>query len=221
MIGYSDDAKVMDLLAPLRRLDPVPFALPQQIELRPLWRRPILVVVVVVVALALTGVAIANGVGALDGIGAAQHPQSTIDKLDPQDLPPDCSSSVASESDFCNLDLASARLVRTLPSGRKVWVVTDSRGDLCVILQAGGGSCGSALSPARPTTITSFKKGPGDPLISYGVALDGIVSVSFMAGGEPVTVPVEDNVWAYEGPNSGFESLTVHYADGTTSVLGY
>jgi len=221
MIGYGDDAKMMELLAPLHRLEPVPFAVPERPERRPLWRRPVVVAAVLVVALALTGVAIANGVGAFNGISAAQHPQSTADLLGPQELPPDCSSSVASASAFCKLDLGSARLVRTLPSGRKVWVATDSRGDLCVFLQEGGASCGSELTPSRPTTLASFKKGPGVPLITYGVALDGIVAVSFTAGGKQVAVPVEDNVWAYEGPNSAFESLTVHHADGSTFVPSY
>jgi hypothetical protein len=220
MIGYSDDAKMMELLAPLRRLEPVPFSM-QPVSERRLLRKPVLVAAVLLFALALTGVAIADGVGAFNGIGAAQHPQSAADLLGPQELSPDCSSAVASPSAFCNLDLGSARLVRTLPSGRKVWVATDSHGDLCVFLQEGGASCGSELTPTRPTTLASFKKGPGVPLITYGVALDGIVAVSFIAGGEPVSVPVEDNVWAYEGPNSAFQTLTVHYADGSTFVLSY
>lgn len=224
MTGYSDDAKVMELFAPLGRIEPLPFAVPEGPRRR--LRRPVLVTAVVVAALALTGVAIANGVGAFNGIGAAQRPQTGVDALDPQTLAMRqqlCASASSSGSRpiLCQLVLASARLVRTLPSGRKVWVLTDTRGDLCVLLQDGGSDCASTLSGSHPTTLTSFKKGPGDPLITYGVALDGVAAVSFVANGQTVTVPVQDNVWAFEGPNSAFDSLTVHYTDGTTTVLSY
>ena len=37
-----------------------------------------------------------------------------------------------------------------------------------------------------------------------------------MAGGQEVTVPVKDNVWAYEGAIS---SLTVHFGDGSTETI--
>lgn len=226
MIGYSDDAKVTDLLAPLRRLEPVPFSPPVTENRR--VRRPVLVTAIVVIALALTGVAIADGVGAFNGIQAAQRPQTGADKLDLKD--PACAgdSQVAATSPFCHLVLSSARMIRTLSSGRKLWVVTDTRGDLCVILQGAGSprtwsaaGCGSTLSASQPTTLASFGEGPGIKSITFGVALDSVVAVSFMAGDQTVTIPVTDNVWAYEGHNSARNSLTVHYADGTTSVLDY
>jgi hypothetical protein len=40
-----------------------------------------------------------------------------------------------------------------------------------------------------------------------------------MAGGREVTVPVTNNVWAYEGqPTHG--SITAHFKDGSTEPIG-
>jgi hypothetical protein len=40
-----------------------------------------------------------------------------------------------------------------------------------------------------------------------------------MAGGQEVTVPVKDNVWAYQGKKDliGAVPLTVHFTDGSTA----
>jgi hypothetical protein len=224
MIGHGDEAKVMDLLAPLRRLEPVPFVVKEGAERR-LWRRPILVGVVAVVGLVLAGVAIADGFGAFDGIGAAQRPQTAADRLEFKD--PACTSGdkAAAASPFCHLIPESARMIRTLTNGRRLWVVTDTDGDLCIILQGpatdswSAGGCGAVLNASQPTTLASFAEGPGIPPVTFGVALDGVVAVSFIANDRTVTVPVTDNVWAYEGHNSARDSLTIHYANGTTSVL--
>ena len=62
--------------------------------------------------------------------------------------------------------------------------------------------------------------GPGaTPPLSYGIAQDGISAVSFIAEGKETTVPVKNNVWAYEGRNQALRSITVHYANGTTQTL--
>jgi hypothetical protein len=53
------------------------------------------------------------------------------------------------------------------------------------------------------------------------VAKDGVTAVSFLAGGAEQTVAVKNNVWAYEGASSALESLTVHYADGSTQRIGH
>jgi hypothetical protein len=221
MIGYSDEAKVLELLAPLRRLEPLSFAVPERPERRRL-RRPVLVAAVVVVALALTGVAIANGVGAFDGISAAQHPPTAADKLD---------SAVAaslSENDL-GLDADSARFVTQLPDGARIYAVATKSGGLCVLAErlpnntgkndAAAMGCGSPLTQSQPTTAASFRANEAVPPITWGIALDGVTAVSFRAGGQEVTVPVKNNVWAYEGQNSALEGWRVHFADGTTSVL--
>jgi hypothetical protein len=51
------------------------------------------------------------------------------------------------------------------------------------------------------------------------LALDNVTAVSFMAGGKRVTVPVKNNVWAFEGDNSGLNSLTAHLADASVRTI--
>lgn len=222
MIGYSDDAKVMELLAPLRRLEPVPFAGSERPGRRRL-RRPVLVAAVVLLALVLTGVAIANGVGAFSGISAAQRPPTAADELDPA-----VAASLGAD-DPPSLEVDSARFVTQLGDGVRIYAVATKDGELCALAErlpnndgkndAAAMGCGSPLSQSRPTTAESFQANEAAPTISYGVALDNVTAVSFTAGGQEVTVPVKNNVWAYEGRDSALEALTVHYADGTTSVL--
>jgi hypothetical protein len=74
MTGHSDEAKVAELLAPLRRLEPPPFTAPAGPRQR--VRRPVLVAAIVAIALVLTGVAIADGFGAFTGISSAYGPQT-------------------------------------------------------------------------------------------------------------------------------------------------
>lgn len=213
MIGYSDDAKVMDLLAPLRRLEPLTFVGSQRAERR--QRRLVFVAAVLLVGLVLTGVAIADGVGAFDGIGAAQHPQTAADVLDPQivaRLQQSCP-----DNQFwtppCHLVLDSARLIGQVPSGGKLYAVADTRGDLCIV-DPTGMICGTGLTRSRPIEDESVGE------LMFGVALDGVTAISFEHAGEEVTVPVKDNVWIYEGvslPEAG--ALTAHFDDGTTVTL--
>jgi hypothetical protein len=190
------------------------------------WR-PVLVAAVVVAALAGVGVAIAAALGAFDGISAANHPQTSADVLSPQTvarLTQNCTDAGASSSFYmpnCHLVFGSSRLVGQLPDGRDVYVVADTRGDLCVLLPALMMGCGTSLSPSKPLTAASFGDALDKPTIVYGVALDGVNAVSFEMAGHEVTVPVKDNVWVYEGPPGATlpEALTAHFADGTMVTL--
>lgn len=114
----------------------------------------------------------------------------------------------------CHLVLDSARLVGELPSGDRLYVIADSRGDLCMV-DPSGMVCGTALTPSRPIEDESVGK------LIFGVALDGVTAISFERAGEEVTIPVKDNVWIYEGvslPEAG--ALTAHFADGRIVTLG-
>jgi hypothetical protein len=217
MIGYTDDAKVMELLAPLRRVEPIPFRVPERLDRR--LRRPVLAAVVLAVGLALTGVAIADGIGAFKGIGAAQRPQTGTDVLDPQTvarLEQNCSSGDAPASDYfpqCHLVLDSARLIGQLPSGGKLYAIADTRSDLCLV-DPTGMICGTALTPSKPIEDESVGE------LMFGVALDGVTAISFEKAGKEVTIPVNNNVWVYEGaslPEAG--ALTAHFDNGRTVTL--
>jgi hypothetical protein len=226
MIGYSDDAKVMDLLAPLRRIEPVPFAVPELSQRRPLLRRPVLVAVVLVVALALTGVAIANGVGAFNGISAAQNKPTGVKVLDRQALAAiKLQNSFASEHSTPRFPIprllpATARVLGRMPDGSKVFGLTDTRSDLCLIGEIGG-VCGPPLSKSHPITFATFNPSPttGGKFTASGVAIDGVTSVSFKVWSEDVMVPVRNNVWVYEKRHTtahGARCIVVHFADGST-----
>jgi len=200
----------------------------------PRWR-PILVAAVVVAALVGVGVAIADGLGAFNGISATQHPPTSADKLDPALVAAINAENAAGGGPAGTegqLLPDSARFVGQLADGARIYAVATSAGQLCVLAErlpasnattaegAAAMGCGSPLTQHQPTTIASFKANEQTPTISWGIALDTVTAVSFTSGGQEVTVPVKNNVWAYEGDNSAIDSLTVHFSDGSTETIG-
>jgi hypothetical protein len=187
------------------------------------WR-PVLVAAVVVAALAGVGVAIAAGFGVFNGISAAQHPPTAADKLDPA-----VAASIAASDNPLGLEADSARFVTQLADGARIYAVATKTGELCALAErlpnnngkndAAAMGCGSPLTQSQPTTAASFQANESTPPISYGIALDSVTAVSFMAGGQEVTVPVKNNVWAYEGDNSAIGSLAVRFNDGNTETI--
>jgi len=73
----DDETQVRELLAPLRRVEPV--TMPQERR----SRRRLFIVGILAVALLATGVAIAAGFDPFAGIGAADRAQGPDDILDP------------------------------------------------------------------------------------------------------------------------------------------
>jgi hypothetical protein len=189
--------------------------------------RHVLLIAVAVAALVGAGVAIAEGIGAFDGIGAAQHPQTGADVLDAETvagLQKACPSETVASSfymPFCHLVLDSARLVGQIPSFGNVYVVTDTRGDLCTVFEGGDGSCGPPLSRSQPITFGTFNPSPttGGTFIASGLAVDGVTAVSFTVSGKAVEVSVKDNVWVYSEPDSHAklgQCVAAHLDDGST-----
>lgn len=185
--------------------------------------RPVLAAVAVA-ALAGAGVAIAAGFGVFNGIGAAQHPPTAADKLDPA-----VAASLAANNQL-GLELDSARFVTQLADGIRIYAVAAADGQLCAVAErlpnnngkndASTTECGSPLTQSQPTTATSFQPNEQAPVITWGIALDSVTAVSFAAGGQEVTVPVKNNVWAYEGGNPAFGSLVADFDDGSTETIG-
>jgi hypothetical protein len=182
-------------------------------------------VTVAVAVLTGAGVAIAAGFGAFDGITSVQHPQGAADVLDP---------AVVAGINRSNATFAggppgkllpdSARFARQLPSGERVYALTTTSNELCVLILGQPGSnmkyaagCGDSLDQSHPTTVESERPNPSVPTLTWGVAIDGVSAVSFMAGGQEVMVPVQDNVWAYEGDVG--QDMTVHFNDGSSELL--
>lgn len=226
MSAYSEEARMSELLAPLHRLEPVSFAGTEEVERRPLLRRPLVVVVLVVLALAITGVAIANGVGVFNGISAAQNTPTGVSVLDRKALAEiklqNSYAAAHSTSRFPipRLLLNTARVLGTMPNGSKVYGLANSRGNLCLIGDTGGG-CFPPLDKSHPITFMSFNRSPttGGTFIATGVAIDGVNSVSFKVWSHEVSVPVRNNVWVYEKPHSTAHDarcIVVHFDDGST-----
>jgi hypothetical protein len=188
--------------------------------------RHVLLVALAVVAVAGAGVGIADGFGAFDGIGAAQHPQTGADVLDATTLvglQKACPNDTVQPfyMPFCHLVLDSARLVGQIPSFGNVYVVKDTRGDLCTFFEGGDGSCGPPLSKSQPITFGAFNPSStrGGTFIASGLAIDGVDAVSFTVNGKPVEVPVTNNVWVYSEPNSHAtlgQCIVAHLDDGST-----
>jgi hypothetical protein len=200
---------------------------------RPQSRRSVVAVAVMLAALAGAGVAIAATLGAFDGIGSVQHPQTPADVIgDP------------ATADFLQggtqpnprgLQLDTTRLVGQFPDGQKVYVATTAdQNGLCMIVGPPNYQvfCGDSLSNAHPATMRVYDYGNNDPTtrwMNFGLAIDGVTSVSFRktlltadgeATGPEVTVPVTDNFWTYASnttePPDILQPVTAHFADGTT-----
>ena len=189
--------------------------------------------------LAGTGVAIADGINPFAGIGAANHSQSAQDVLDPASLTlvERFNSTAARQASHTGVAAMTvlpdtARLVGQLPSGRQFYVLGTTTSQLCILTappprnssdKTASIGCGDPLDQNKPTTIESQDEvvnGPdATPPLTFGVARDDVAAVSFVAGGTEQTVPVKNNVWAFEGQNSALESLTVHYSDGSEQTL--
>ena len=225
MSALDEDAQVHALLAPLARVEPVTLAREKR------SRRPALIAGLLALLLLAAGVAIADGVNPFAGIGAADHAQRSQDVLPPAAVAAIERSNmrVATIGNGSHLLPATARLLDTLRSGTRIYVISTTTDELCVLIYVDQADfaygCGAPLTQTEPTTIGEIDKVKNGPHatspLTYGVAKNGINAVSFRADGHRTTVPVRNNVWVYEGQNGALRSLTVHYANGTSRTLDH
>jgi hypothetical protein len=206
------------------------YAGPPRLRRQPVQRRSRrwrLVSAAAALAVVFVGAAYAAGFNPFAGISAANHPATSSDTL-PAFLTAHIAefSSTMEKMGHGHLLLDSARSVTQLPSGMRFYTIATSAGGVCLATvdhpdsNAKGGrlECGDSLSRSRPITIASEQVNHSTPRVSYGLALDGVVAVSFTTGGAETTVPVTDNVWAYEG-QADLTSITVHWENGSTQTL--
>lgn len=189
------------------------------------WRGA-LVPAVVVAALAGAGIAIAAGFGAFNGLGRvqAQTRRATLDRHTKAEIRTACHGGgpvAGFYNPYCHLVLDSARLLTDAPPWGKTYVIADTRGEICVFGRLGG--CYPPLSKSQPITFGSGNVSPttGGTFIAGGLAMDGVTSISFtlVPGGTEVTVPVTDNMWLYQKPDShavNGHCVLAHFADGST-----
>lgn len=220
MAVSHEEERVRELLAPLDRVDAVTL---RRTRVRRKWLT--LAVALAVALLIGGGVAFATRIGPFSGISAADRPQRAQDVLDPAIVAQLREDEAPGGDQIGTHEIQSARLVGSLPSGRHVYVVTTSKGRLCVVVARLAESCGDPLTQTEPLTFTIVDRdGPGgEPAVAYGVAKDGVKSVSFTVGGRHEAVPVRDNMFAYETPpfvaSDSFSSVTVTLGNGATKPV--
>jgi hypothetical protein len=182
----EEERLVTSVLTPFEQIEPVTLA-----ERRRARRQRLLVYAVLGVGIIVSGVALAGSLNPLSGIGAANHPRKPSDVLD-QSVQAQLRADLVPPGGIGQIEgrlTGSSRLMGTLPSGRKVYVVPTTKGRLCVVVARLAESCGSRLTQEQPVTFTTAWGHPGEPVYAYGVARDGVESVSFNAGARRVTVP--------------------------------
>jgi hypothetical protein len=185
------------------------------------WRR-VIVAAVVAAALVVAGIAIAAGFGAFNGISAAQHPRTAADKL--RGI---AKVIVRLPSKRLGIEPDNSRLVTQLADGIRIYAIPTSTGHLCVLAERvprknrGGVAfgCLPSLTQSKPSTVGLFRATGWPRSVDWGIALDSVAAVSFVAGGREVTVPVTNNVWAYEGQAPRHGLVTAHFKDGSTKTI--
>jgi len=219
----AEEQLVRALLAPLDRVEAVTLRSAQNGR-----RRGAFILALGIVVLALGGVAVAASIsGHFPGLSSANRPQEVRDVLSPEvraqlkaaDRPAGSVDQIGTRL------LDSARLVGTLPSGRRVYALTTTRDRLCVAVEKLSASCQPQLGERNPITLTIVDADGfgGQPPIAYGVARDDVAAVTFTIHGRPAVAPVQDNFYFYEGSPldsyRSFVALTVTLTDGRTLSL--
>jgi hypothetical protein len=221
MAVIHEEDCICELLAPFDRIDAVTL---RRTRGRRRWLT--LAVALGIAVLVGGGVAFATRIGPFSGISAADRPQRAQDVLGPAVVAQLRADEAPGGDQIGTRDIESARLVGSLPSGRHVYVVTTSKGRLCVVVARLAESCGNPLTQTEPLTFTVVDSdGPGgEPAVAYGVVRDGVTSVSFTVGSRHETVPVRENMFAYQAPASvtsdSFSSVMVTLANGATRSVG-
>jgi hypothetical protein len=121
--------------------------------------------------------------------------------------------------------LTEARTLSTTVDGRRLYLVPTETGKVCLYLEGSVEAWFDPISPANPALLVAEDRdGPGGvgPTV-YGVAMDGVRSVTFAAGGDRQVVPVIGNVFVFHGdPEVSADSVTAISAtlnDGTDLSL--
>lgn len=123
-------------------------------------------------------------------------------------------------------ELDQARLLPASVSGHRLYLVPSTSGDLCMFVQSMIEACTSPLTASHPALFSVVDPdGPAGtgPLV-FGVAEDGVSSISFDIAGVKQTVPVAGNVFEYQaGSSVNADDITgaaATFANGQTASLG-
>jgi hypothetical protein len=118
---------------------------------------------------------------------------------------------------------AAARRLPSTIAGHGVYLIPSSTGDFCTYVDQIGEGCTRPLTSMKPATFAFFDRGDGSHPIVFGIAKDGVQSISFSLKGKLFTVPVAANVYALEiGSSVSFEdftNVTASFTDGSKAAL--
>lgn len=121
--------------------------------------------------------------------------------------------------------LGGARTLSTTIDGKHLYLVPTERGKVCLDFENSSEGWFDPLSQTNPVLLAAEDDdGPGGvgPTV-YGVAMDGVRSVTFSAGGDRLVVPATGNVLVFHGDSKmSVESVTaisVTFNDGTEQPL--
>lgn len=100
--------------------------------------------------------------------------------------------------------IADARVMPTSVNGKGLYLIPTARGSLCTFLEGGIETCGAPLSDTNPALIIAVDDdGPGGvgPMV-FGVAQDGIDSITIRVSGQQLSVPVNRNMFQLHATSS-------------------
>jgi hypothetical protein len=118
--------------------------------------------------------------------------------------------------------------VRQLPSkiaSHTAYVVPTTNGDFCLFAEQLPEACDSPLSAAHPLLFIAGDPDGSGPIgtTAFGIAEDDVASVTMTVNGNPETVSVQGNVFAYSGGTSvtpsSVTSITANFGDGHSVAL--
>lgn len=100
--------------------------------------------------------------------------------------------------------MSGARLLPSTIAGHSAYVVPTEGGNFCLFVATLGTACAPPFTDARPAFLVAAYPNPGStagPTV-FGLAKDGVSSVTFSLNGTKHTAPVEQNVFEYTGTPS-------------------
>lgn len=120
----------------------------------------------------------------------------------------------------------AARQLPSMIAGHAAYVLPSTYGGFCLFVEQLAEGCGGPLTANYPALFVSFDPGGGSSAgtTAYGVAEDGVISITMTVNGSPVTVPVKGNTFEFSaGPSvtpDGITTVTANFGDGHSMTLG-
>ncbi len=93
-----------------------------------------------------------------------------------------------------------ARVMSTVVGGKRLYLLPTENGALCAFREGGTEACTAPLTESNPALVVADDSdGPGGigPIV-FGVALDGVTSVSVTTRGREQSIAVTKNVFVYQ-----------------------